>query len=167
MKTCNTYYSNEASLSNFLQKNSICDDKNILIQIFTELSDKDKILNILNSVKTLLPSAKIIGTTTDGEISNGKVSTNKTVLSITLFDKTTIYTAIIKRGKSDKVGARLASKIIKKKSKVIIVFSNGLHTNGDDFLDEINDIDSNIIVAGGMCVYRESKRRRQSKNWPW
>ena len=151
MKTYNTYYRNETHLVEFLNKNNIENNESILVQVFTGLNDKNEIENIVLSIKNSLPSASIIGTTTDGEILNGDISTYKTAISITMFENTTLHTTLVHRIKDEIIGAKLASQIIKDNTKVIITFTDGLHTNGDNFIQSIDTICSNIIVAGGMA----------------
>ena len=82
MKTYNTYYRNETHLVEFLNKNNIENNESILVQVFTGLNGKNDIENIVLSIKNSIPSASIIGTTTDGEILNGDISTYKTAISI-------------------------------------------------------------------------------------
>lgn len=151
MKTFNTFFSKKSKFEEFLHLNNITNSDYILVQIFTGLNDKNSIENIVLSVQKFLPSAKIIGTTTDGEILNGDVSTYKTAISITLFEHTTLKTAIVHRTEDETIGEKLASKLIQNNTKVIITFTDGLHTNGDNFMRSIDKVGSNIIVAGGMA----------------
>ena len=151
MKTFNTYYRDKEQLYSFLEKNSIKDSSKTLVQVFTGLNYKETIQNIIDTIKTLLPSASIIGTTTDGEILNGDISTYKTAISITQFENTTLKTGIVYRVDENTIGNILASNIIQKNTKAIIAFADGLHTNGETFLRAIDKIDPNVIVAGGMA----------------
>lgn len=48
-----------------------------------------------------MPNIKIIGSTTDGEILNGNISKNKTVLSFSLFEKTAIKIVAVKQEDSN------------------------------------------------------------------
>ena len=83
-----------------------------------------------------MPNAKIIGTSTDGEITNGKVSTHKTTISITKFNNVTLKLGYIEYTnlKCDKRSAQLlAKKVYCEETKVIIAFADGLNTNGRSF----------------------------------
>ncbi len=152
MKTFNTYFSNEKKLKEFLNKHHIEDSSSVLVQVFTSFNDKITIQNIVNSILILLPSAKIVGSTTDGEILNGEITTGKTVLSITLFEKTTLATHIVHREKHGHiVGRTLAHTLVKKDTKVLIVFTDGLHTNGELCLRAINRVAPHVTVSGGMA----------------
>lgn len=151
MKTYNTYFSNEQKLKQFLVDNNIIDDSKVLIQAFTGVTDLDYISNLLKSLKFLLPSAKIIGASTDGEISNGEVSTGKTTLSFTIFDNVQIKTALIHKQPDKCSGATLAETLFSKNSKVLITFTDGLITNAENFLSGIEKVNPDIVIAGGKA----------------
>ena len=152
MKTFNTYFKDKATLEKFLFKNKISDNSKLLIQVFIGINSLEKIKSVLTIIKEILPSAKIVGASTDGEIMDAKVSTNKTVLSFTQFKNTTLKTHIEKRTSNEQsIGAKLAINLIEKDTKAIITFTDGLHTNGENYLHSINLINKDIVVAGGMA----------------
>ena len=152
MKTFNTYFKDKATLEEFLFKNKISDNSKLLIQVFIGINSLEKIKSVLTIIKEILPSAKIVGASTDGEIMDAKVSTNKTVLSFTQFENTTLKTHIEKRTSNEQsIGAKLAINLIEKDTKAIITFTDGLHTNGENYLHSIDLINKDIIVAGGMA----------------
>lgn len=108
------------------------DEKNILIQVFCGQT-KNKFTDIVNNLTNRLPQAVIIGSSTDGEISNSSISTLKTVIAISVFEKTTIKTAYANEDDSFKNGVKLAKKLCTDDTKVIIAFSDGDKTNGEEF----------------------------------
>jgi len=150
MKSINTYYRNEEELVSFINNEQILDSSSLLIQVFSAINDKNFISTLLSELSFLLPSAVIIGSTTDGEIMNGKVSSEKVVLSFTQFEHTTLKVAAIEH-KVDGYysGKYLAEELICANSKLLISFVDGQHTNGDEFLNGIISVNSKIVVAGG------------------
>ncbi|NPA11171.1 MAG: diguanylate cyclase, partial [Epsilonproteobacteria bacterium] len=125
--------------------------KENLIQIFSGIIDKDKIKQIVNTIKQSYPNANIIGSTTDGEIIDGKVTSKNIVISVSVFDKAKVKTLLMQKNtKSLQFGEEFAKRIITPNSKVLIAFTDGLHMNGEDFLKGIEKV-SDIIVAGGMA----------------
>jgi len=152
MKNVNTYYTNKKDLTQFLLENKIDDSPNLLIQVFTGVIQKSFIENLLFELNELLPQAALIGSTTDGEIMNGIVSTEKTVLSFTFFKYTTLQT-YISTHKEDGYfsGKDIAEKLIKKDTKLLIAFADGLNSNGELFLKAIDSISKEVIVAGGLA----------------
>ncbi|MEN8304271.1 MAG: FIST N-terminal domain-containing protein, partial [Campylobacterota bacterium] len=152
MKSINTYYEDFQTLQAFLTKQTIEDSPSLLIQVFTSKNDKSFIQTLLNELTTVLPQATIIGSTTDGEIMNAEVSTHKTVLSFTQFKCTTLKTDITLHTKDGYFsGMTLAKSLIQEDTKLLIAFTDGLHTNGEAFLEGIHSVNSDVIVAGGLA----------------
>ena len=153
MKTINTIYQSKSQLETFLNENSFNFSDEFLIQVFTGILDEDYIKQLLLDIQNLLPNAKIIGTSTDGEITNGKVSTHKTTISITKFNNVTLKLGYIEYTnlKCDRKSAQLlAKKVYCEETKVIIAFADGLNTNGEVFLNGLSSISQNVVIAGGL-----------------
>lgn len=152
LKTYNTYFTTLTDFEQFLNKNNIKDSKKLLVQIFTAYNDEKNIKTLLSEIDSILPNAFIIGASTDGEICNGVVSTGKTVISLSVFEKTKLNTAIIENCADSKdVGKELALKLIDEDTKLIITFTDGLHCNGDDYLKGISSVNNDVIIAGGLA----------------
>ena len=90
MKSINTYYTKKEHLRAFINDAQIQNSSSLLIQVFSGLNDKTFISMLLSELTEFLPDAVIIGSTTDGEIMNGKVSSGKVVLNFTQFEYTTL-----------------------------------------------------------------------------
>jgi len=152
MHTYNTYYESPDAFSTFLTEHNIRDNGRLLIQVFTSLSQKDEVDTLRQAIHDRLPHAAIIGTTTDGEICSGKVSTQKTVLSLTQFQNTDIQNTLVHHcGDSYTAGERLAKRLLTNESSVLITFTDGLHCNGEAYLQGIMSVNPNTVVAGGMA----------------
>jgi len=152
MKTINTYYISHDNLSDFIKKNNIKDSSKLLIQIFTHNNDLTFIKELTRFFLENFPLSSLIGSTTDGEIKDGEVSTEKTVISFTIFEKVTLKTHISNEFENYfQAGSDLATNIIQEDSKVIISFIDGLEGNGEEYLNGINSINKQIIVSGGLA----------------
>ena len=152
MKSFNTYYESFNQLKVFIETNSIVDNDKLLIQIFTAMAEKEKIKILLQEMATLLPSASLIGSNTDGEICSGKVSVGKTVISFTQFEKTKLRTALVEnRIDCYQTGQVLGDRLLTPYTKLLITFTDGLKCNGEDYLRGISSAGQEIIVAGGMA----------------
>jgi signal transduction histidine kinase/ActR/RegA family two-component response regulator len=152
LRTFNTYFKNTKKLDKFIKQNSIDKDKEILVQVFSSVFDKSSLQKIINSIKEVLPDAKIMGTTTDGEILESQVSTDKTVISISEFEHARLELAVVKnKGESYRCGQKLAKKIYKEDTKALILFSDGLSLNGEMFLEGVTSITKETMLAGGMA----------------
>ena len=94
----NCIYESDFKLKNFLQEELLkFKNRSILLQIFSGDLNKRKIIKIINDIKNLLPNIKIIGSTTDGEIIDGKVTEKKIVLSFSIFENTKIETKLFEK----------------------------------------------------------------------
>ncbi len=150
MKSINTYYTNKEELAVFINDKNIQNSSSLLIQVFSAITDKAFISTLLSELTLLLPDAVIIGSTTDGEIMDGKVSSDKVVLSFSQFNNTTLQAAAVKHiANGYNSGQYLAKSLISDDTKLLITFVDGLNTNGEEFLNGIASIDDKIIVAGG------------------
>ena len=152
MKTFNKLYTNKKDLHKFICDNEL-KDKNILLQIFTGICDLDYIELLISDIKSIIPSVKIIGTTTSGEILGDMTVNKATVLSFTIFEKTFIETYGTTVTKDSKYTAQRLINQFKnlKHPKVIISFADGLHINGEEYINRFVKYDQNIVVAGGLA----------------
>ena len=125
--------------------------KSQLIQVFTSLTNKDIISKVLKKLSKSFPNAIIIGTTTAGEISHAKIHDNSTIISLSLFKKTTLKTHYVKKN-TKKSGQEISNAICTKNTKAAIVLSEGL--NGEDyegFIKGIKKQNPELIIAGGLA----------------
>jgi hypothetical protein len=153
MKSYNLQYSTFDTLKEFVKKNNIASNPNILLQIFTGVCEVDFIEKLINEIKTLIPHIKIIGSTTSGEILEGMVFYNSTILSFSIFEKTQIetYNALFDED-SYKMGKSLIEKFDKnKKAKLAISFTDGLNVNAEEYIKSFNDFDKELVIAGGLA----------------
>jgi len=148
--TTDTYKLNNNSLDKIINFNIYKEKKNILIQLFYG-HDKTPIQDILDKLSTKLPQAKCIATTTDGEINNQKISVEKCIISISVFDRTTIKSASSNSNNSFSDGVELAKTLLADNSKLFILFTDGTTSNGEEFLKGIQSIAPHVPIAGGMA----------------
>ena len=152
MKTINTYFNDKSSFEKFVHNNSLADEKTLLVQVFTSVLELEYLQNILRDILDALPNAKIIGATTDGEILENVVSTDKTIVSVTAFENATLNVAMQENsGDSFSCGEELVKKLVSDDTKAIFLFSDGLNTNGEVFLNGVKTYSKDIPLAGGMA----------------
>ncbi len=153
MKTYNVYYKKNSTLE--LPIDEINRSKSILIQVFTGIVDREYIKEMIDYLLKIFPSAHIIGSTTDGEINNSKISLKKSLISISSFVNTTItsYSSQdITLDNSFFKGEDLALSLVCKDTKAMIVFIDGLNSNGEEFLNGVHEVSQNSVVIGGMAA---------------
>ncbi len=152
MRTKNTYFLNKKKFNDFVNEHSFLKEKSLLIQVFSSILDKTKLTQVLHDVLEILPQAKIIGSTTDGEILDNVVSTDKIIISISSFERADLKVSSLEhKGDSFACGVGLAKKLLKRNTKVLFLFADGLNTNGEIFLNGIKSISGDTIIAGGLA----------------
>ncbi len=153
MKTFNYKYVGSKGLEEFIKMHKIAENKSTLIQVFTGLCEVAFIESLVSDIKHNLPQAKIIGSTTSGEIIDATVYEHSTIISFTLFEKTHLSTYFqeLTNDSYESAKSLIAQFDKSKKAKVAISFSDGLHTNGEAYLDAFSDYDKELIVAGGLA----------------
>ncbi len=123
--------------------------KDILIQVFSGDSYK-KTQELLLKLKIKFPNAHIITSSTDGEILQNLITTKNIVISITVFKETKLKTAYANNGNCFDDGVELAKRLLSSNTKLLILFLDGINTNGENFLNGVYSIAPNVMVAGGI-----------------
>ncbi len=73
------------------------------------------------------------------------------MVSISTFENTTLKVSMKKNKDSFKNGCEIAKELIDFNTKLIITFTDGTTTNGEEYLNGINSVNPNIMVCGGMA----------------
>jgi nitrogen-specific signal transduction histidine kinase len=156
MISYNISYQNPEQLQNEIRQLAVTASADILVQIFTSICARERILALCALVRKLLPGAKIIGATTSGEIINREIVNNSTVLSISVFESTTVKAAFFTCREAEKdsfqLGVDIARALISADTKALILFSDGLSTNGEDIIKGVESVNNKVIVAGGRAA---------------
>ena len=153
MKTFNILYKSSEALQHYISSNDLYKSREVLVQIFTGVLDRDFINLLISDILVLIPHAKILGSTTDGEIIDKDVTENATVLSFSTFERTTIKTYY---SPYDGSSEHLAGSLYKQfdnpqEIKLMITFVDGLNTNGEKFIKTFEEYDENLLIAGGLA----------------
>lgn len=134
----------------------IKDSPSLFIQVFCAFSDYEFIRSIQDRLNANLPKAILIGSTSDGVIENSNIyAYKKSVIVFTSFNDTVLNSALIKQSDSNNnsfnMGKELSLKIVGENTKVIISFTDGINTNGEEYVNGLNSINSDIIISGGLA----------------
>ena len=157
MKQYGYIYNNFDEMKVFINTMDISKTDTILIQIMTGIIEVEFTKKLIDELIILLPNAEIIGTTTSGEIYEGNIYTNSTVLSFTIFEQSKVKTALINNDTTEyELGLYIGKESVEEDTKLMIMFADGLLTSGDDILNGINSVNSNVIVCGGKAGDNDS-----------
>lgn len=125
-------------------------EKNILVQIFCG-KNIEEFKKTIYFIADKLSNCVCIGSTSDGEIDNHNVHTNHITISISTFEKTVLKAAFISTNNSYNNGFNLAKELISENTKLLILFTDGIYTIGEEFLKGVEDQNRDILIAGGMA----------------
>jgi len=152
LQSFNIQFKDKVTLTNYITVNKIHSQKNVLVQIFSGVTDENEIIGISSYIKELVPSANIIGTTTAGEIYNGKMFDKTIILSFTVFQSTIVKSKLFDLNEDFDIQKEF-SNIITKKTKALIVFSDRLKSDAEELLKRLSQLYPNVIIAGGRAGY--------------
>jgi len=151
VRTYNLLYEKEGDLEKLAARWRIEDGDNVLVQVFTGVPERKHIEKIQREIRRLFRKAGVIGTTTGGEIYNGRVYENATVVSVSVFEKSRIRTVVSDREDPASMAEELASALRKDKPKLILTFVDGLRSNGDVVVEAFDHCCPGTILAGGFA----------------
>lgn len=151
MKIINKSFANleELTLNLDLTNLSI---ENTLIQVFSSLNQESQIKQIQKTFKEKNPKISFIGTTTAGEIDATNVNENTILVSIVKFENTEVKYSSFKNDKDEyQLGKNIANTLIQTNTKALLMFVDGLSTNGSDVMDGISSINDIVPISGGLA----------------
>ncbi|MCK9372480.1 MAG: FIST C-terminal domain-containing protein [Sulfuricurvum sp.] len=132
-----------------------CQAETVLVQVFTSLDSYDAINCLIARIRSRIPHAKIIGSTAGAKVDAGHLTFHPTLLTVSRFCATQIETAIVYTNTNlSEDAAELTRNLCSRSSlppKAAILFSEGLHIDGEVLLRGISEIQPHLIIAGGMA----------------
>ena len=140
----------DSNLSDQIPFTSFMKYNNILVQIFSGHGEH-ALQYYARQIKRTIPHAVCIGTTTDGEIAQEHISTEESVIAISLFENTTLKSAHADSIDDYRNGRKIASSLVTDNTRLLILFSDGTTCNGELLLKGIESIAPTIPIAGGMA----------------
>ena len=150
MKLYNYTFIDKKSLETFIADKKIEESKNTLVQVFSGVIELQKIQEVTKNLVELLPQASIIGTTTSGEIQDGKMYEGTITLSFSVFQDTIVKSKLYHFDESFSI-QEIKKDLFLENTKAVIVFSDGLETDTERFLKEFHEVNPNIYIVGGQA----------------
>ena len=152
MKQYNHIYKDLPTFETFLHHYEIkVDYPSLLVQVFTS-QKKKRVKEIVASIQKKLPNAVIVGASTAGEIANGEIYEEQTLLSLSLFEKSNVVAYKEIADDAYLLGNSLSKRLFSAKTKCVITFLDGLKHNGEDYLQGLESHNFHkALIAGGMA----------------
>lgn len=153
MQTFTVVYESVLSF-HFLPTEEINHSKSVLVQIYSTYRTRSMLEKIAHEAQIFFPNAVIVGISTYGTIYHKTFSEEKTIISITAFEKTRLTSFSlenIERKQIVEAGALLAKKVLKRDTKLLLLFSDGLKIDADGLLEGITSIAKKRPVTGTLA----------------
>lgn len=145
-------YNNFQGMQDFVSNMSITNDDKILIQIFTGIIESEFIRRIIYEITSLLPQAEIIGATTSGEIFEGEVFNNNTILSFSVFENTELKSKLFNEYvDEEELIVAIADEMVEEDTKLLILFAEGLITKSEKIIKNIYKKNPKVVICGGKA----------------
>ncbi|NIZ61697.1 hypothetical protein DL239_12020 [Sedimentitalea sp. CY04] len=131
------------------------DGNRLLIQVFSGVLHSAGLRDIQSALARRYPLAAIVGCTTDGAISSGRIHDGEAVLFVfTEFAEVNLNVCLLAHEGDNHfaTGRTIATKIMTPSTKAIITFSDGLLTNGKEYMRALTEACPGVVVSGGMAA---------------
>jgi len=128
-----------------------------LIQVFCASATREVVEELQCYFATHFPDAILLGTTTDGIILESDVYVDTFhVVTFTSFEHTKLESVLLQKrdnySDSFELGRTVAQRLCKEDTKLLICFSDGTHTNGEEFANGLSSLAKDIPLSGGMAA---------------
>ena len=152
MRSINHIYKTTSKLLEWIESENFSLTASILVQIYDASLNKNTIEKLTKVIKTSLPNAIIIGSSTSGVISDGNVYDHITLINICEFKNTSLKSFMTKDEDSYSCGQNMAKSLIQSDTKCIFLFVDNLYYKADELLKGFNDSGGKNITIIGACA---------------
>ncbi|WP_456380397.1 FIST N-terminal domain-containing protein [Hydrogenimonas sp.] len=130
--------------------------KSVLVQIYSTYSSRAMMEKIAFEAQIFFPNAVIVGLSTCGTIKDDTLFTHKTIITISSFEKTKIASSSIEIGEEERLdtfgaGKRLAKNVVKRDTKLLILFADTLRIDAEELLEGILSVNRHIPICGALA----------------
>ena len=170
MFTWNYQYISKARLESALKQLMLQTEKgDILIRIHTAIHLEDEAVELARFIKTIVPAAKIVGTSTSAVISRGKLLMNQCIISVTQMDGGHVQTTIIPTRDEDtglpitvdNVCHTAQSRVLSEDTKLILTFLAGNYLDIQSMVERSNECKPGIQMIGGIVNASEIGQQKE------
>lgn len=134
----------------------------VLVQVFSGVLDEGRIRDLIDGLNALMPGVAILGTTTGGEIAQGRALENSILLNITWYEHSTVRTALARQnddlplaGRQLAQGLRQPGQAGPEGPQALIVFNCGVKNRrmvfAESLLDSLREEFPEATMAGGQA----------------
>ena len=165
MITWNMLYLSNGNLKESIHRLQLEDEtSDILVRIHTSVHKKEEALELAKFVKSLIPNAKIFGTSTSAVIYRGRTLYDHCVISITKMEKDNrIQTALLETYDNTNhpiapmtLARKVKDTILTDNTDILLTFITRMYRDVYLFINECNQIFPQVKMIGGLANMPES-----------
>ncbi len=127
--------------------------RSILVQVYCSKSDPTHIHAVIACICKRLPQAVVVGATTVGEIAQGRLLTNQTIIGFTFFGSSGLMAVGLacEPGEEHRVGAELGRRIAECSARVagVLLLATTVSMDGVSLLTGLDSVALGLPVFGG------------------
>lgn len=164
MRTYNYLYENEDILRSFLQGISLQETDRVLIRIHSAIHSKEEMPEFIGRIKSIIPSASIIGCSAMQIINEGRLIPHTCLISVSVFEKSDIVTGRLPcrdEGGEWKSGASLGNELLTNLNApdngFMLIFFPLAYSKIEEFVDSINKSAFSMKMLGGAAYLEDEK----------
>ena len=165
MKQFNYNISSIETVTDILQSEEIAtylNSRSQLIQIFSAINQPKWYISLKNAIKNVFPSSVIVGASSVGEICEGKIFTNSTVILFSFFEDSSLnlFSYDCKPGSEKTIGKRLIKDIeqLNLNPRGMLLLSTPISNDSGKLFNSITSCDLNFPIFGGGAGDYANKR---------
>jgi PAS domain S-box-containing protein len=144
-------YNDYSALKDFCEAHHLGSKPSVLVQLFGSHRSGDALRKIRDEVKSLLPNASLIGTTSAGIIDGGSVIDDRALLSFSVFDSSSVEVASYSGRSVESILDDLSSRLIRDDTKLCLVFTDTFAFDAAPLLDGISAAFPTLLLSGGQA----------------
>ncbi|MCW7753458.1 diguanylate cyclase [Desulfobotulus sp. H1] len=153
MRTINFIYKDKQDLLRQSKQISSCTGENILIQVFSGVLSQSYLSLLLRDIREVFPGSAVLGTSSSGEILDGRIVNGRVVVSISFFEHTIVRSAMVSQNDNlEMAGEEIAAMIGRQDARAMIVFAcgikDGMFINGTPLLRALKIFFADTVIAG-------------------
>ncbi len=173
MFTWNYQYISKARLETSLRQMLLDPGKgDILVRIHTAIHLEDEAVELARFIKSIVPGAKIVGTSTSAIISWGKLAMNQCVISVSQMDGGRVRTAIIPTTDAetglpitvDTLCGEAQCMVLQPMTKLMMVFVAGDYLDVQRMADKSNECQPGLQMVGGIVNVSEIGQQKDCRS---
>lgn len=161
MKLLNLRYQPGDQLSDLLQQHQIADE-HLLVLVFADVKppqdrsldqEQEQVLLVIREIRRLLPNGMVVGATTAGAFVQDQVTDGSILLTFLQFEQVcpAAERYSLEQYSPVEMARQIARDLIREDTRLLLLFTDGFHTDTHHLLEELTALVPGIPVAGGKA----------------